>query len=72
MRTGQSWPGSPARILVLAGYPGRLGYEISQPTAAPATSFTPWLLEHHLTRVYHIAPYTVLAWDGKLLKGMPR
>ena len=39
-----------AGIGILAGYTAGLGYEISQPTAAPANvSLAPWLLEHHLT-----------------------
>jgi hypothetical protein len=40
-----------ARIAVLAGYTAGLGYEISQPTAAPPpdTIVASWLAAHHLT-----------------------
>jgi hypothetical protein len=38
-----------AGILVLAGYTAGLGYEISQPIIAPAsTGLTAWLVTHHL------------------------
>jgi hypothetical protein len=42
--------GLAAGIIVLAGYTAGLGYEISQPTVAPAnTQLASWLLDHHLT-----------------------
>jgi len=48
--------GVAAGIALLAGYTAGLGYEVSQPVAAPAnTSLAPWLLEHHL--IYGLSGY---------------